>query len=88
MAIGASVTLFHRGSKTIIRKRMLLCDIMGYHPRLHLGLGRHEAVDVEVRFPAAKKITRCAGIEANRYMVLRPNGSVQDVTEGTKEANR
>lgn len=82
MAVGASVTLYQRGTRTIIGKRMLLCDTMGSHPRLHFGLGRHEAVDVEVRFPATKKITRFAGIEANRYIVLRIDGSVQDVVFG------
>ncbi len=63
---------------------MLLCDTIGYHPHLHFGLGRHEEVGVEVLFPVTKKITRIAGVEANRYVVLRPDGSVEDVVFGRK----
>jgi hypothetical protein len=83
-AVGASVTLYQPGSNTILGERLLLCDTTGYHPRLHFGLGEHEQVDVEVLFPATKKITRFAGIRANRYVVLRPDGSVKDVVFGRK----
>jgi len=84
MAVGASVTLYKSGSKTIIGKRVLLCDTTGYHPRLHFGLGQHKQVDVEALFPSTKKTTRFAGIKANRYVLLRPDGSVEDVMFGRK----
>jgi hypothetical protein len=82
MGVGASVTLYKPGTREIVGKRMLLCDTTGYHPRLHFGLGKNEEVDVEVLFPVDRKIKRFAGIEANRYVVLRPDGSVKDVEFG------
>jgi hypothetical protein len=39
-------------------------------------------VDVEVIFPSGRKKVRFAGIDANRYVVLRPDGSVTDVKFG------
>ena len=84
MAVGAAVTVYRRGTKTILGKRILLCDTTGYHPRLHFGLARHQQVDIEVRFPATRNVVRFPAIEANRYVVLRPNGTVTNVEFGNQ----
>ncbi len=80
MCIGAVVTVFEAGTKTIIGKRMLYTDTEGNYPRLHFGLGRNEKVDVEVIFPTTKETELYSGLAADRYVVLRPDGSVVDVT--------
>ncbi|MEK6236136.1 MAG: CRTAC1 family protein [Planctomycetales bacterium] len=82
MAIGASVTVRESGTKMILGKRIVTSDTTGRHPRLHFGLAQHRRVDVEVRFPADKKIVRFADLQADRYVVLRPDGSVTDVSFG------
>ena len=79
MAIGASVTVYKSGTQTILGKQICLTDAMSYSPRLHFGLGKHERVDVEVVFPSGRKRVRFKDIAANRYVVLRPDGSVKDV---------
>ena len=85
MAVGAAVTIYARGTKTILGKRLVMCDTTGYHPRLHFGLAEHRRVDVEVRFPATKEIVRFPGVQADRYVVLRPDGSARDVRFGSRE---
>ena len=82
MAVGAAVTVFARGTKTILGKRIVLCDTIGYHPRLHFGLAAHDRVDIEVRFPSANKVVRYRNVQADRYVVLQPDGSARDVQFG------
>ena len=82
MAIGAAVTIFASGTKTILGKRIMLCDTTGYHPRLHFGLAEHERVDIEVRFPTASEVVRYRDVPTDRYVVLRPDGSKSDVQFG------
>jgi hypothetical protein len=84
MCIGAIVTVFATGTKTILGKRMLYSDTEGYHPRLHFGLAKHEKVDVEVLFPTSKETTLFKELAANRYVVLVPAGTVADVKFGNK----
>ena len=85
MAVGASVTIYKSGTTTILGKRLVISDTTGYHPRLHFGLAKHQRVDVEVRFPASGNIVRFPGVQANRYVVLRPDGSVTDVRFGDRK---
>jgi hypothetical protein len=85
MAVGAAVTIYESGTRTILGKRLVMCDTTGYHPRLHFGLAQHRQVDVEVRYPANKEIVRFPGVQADRYMVLRPDGSVRDVQFGLRK---
>ena len=84
MAVGAAVTIYAAGTKNILGKRLALCDTAGYHPRLHFGLAGHDRVDVEVRFPHAEKIVRFPNIQADCFVVLRPNGSCGDVRFGSE----
>jgi hypothetical protein len=85
MAVGASVTIYKSGTTTILGKRVVMSDTTGYHPRLHFGLAKHERVDVEVRFPTAKDIVRFPGVQANHYVVLRPDGTIADVRFGDQK---
>jgi len=85
MAIGAMVTIYQSGTATILGKRMVRSDTTGYHPRLHFGLAKHERVDVEVRFPTARDIVRFPDVQANRYVVLRPEGTIADVKFGDQK---
>ncbi len=82
MAVGASVTVFAKGTRKILGKRLVMSDTAGYHPRLHFGLAEHKEVDVEVRFPHAREVTRFARLKADRYLVLRPDGTANDVRFG------
>ena len=84
MCIGAVVTVFRAGTRTIVGKRMLYADTEGYHPRLHFGLGKNETVDIEVTFPTTKVTKTFPGLAADRYVVLRPDGTVADVRFGVK----
>lgn len=79
MAVGAAVTIYKPGTQTILGKRLVMCDTTGYHPRLHFGLAQHQEVDVEVRFPGAKSVVKFPRMKANRYVVLRPDGTESDV---------
>jgi hypothetical protein len=83
MAIGAIVTLKIAGTHQIIGKKMMLCDTAGNHPRLHFGLGVTDKVDIEVTFPTAKEKKLFRNIAANRYVVLRLDGSVTDIAFGS-----
>lgn len=85
MAVGAAVTIFATGTRTILGKRLLMCDTSGYHPRLHFGLAEHHEVDVEVRFPNTREVTRFPKLKSNQYLVLRPDGTASDVRFGSRD---
>ena len=82
MAIGALVTLYKAGTKSIVGNKMLMADTVGLHPRLHFGLGTCEKIDIDVLFPSDRKKVSFKDVEANRYIVLRPDGSVKDIQFG------
>ena len=82
MGIGAVITLFQAGTEKIVGKQLMLSDTAGRNPRMHFGLGKVENVDVEVIFPTTKQKLRFSDLESNRYVVLRPDGSVTDVVFG------
>lgn len=87
MGIGGLVTVYKAGTDTIIGNRMLAVDTVGLHPRLHFGLGEHQKVDIVVVFPGGRQIVSFNDISVNRYIVMRPNGSVQDVEFGLDPGN-
>ncbi|OMH25731.1 CRTAC1 family protein [Motiliproteus sp. MSK22-1] len=82
MGIGAVITIYRAGTAKIIGKQLMLSDTAGRNPRMHFGLGQIDKVDIEVIFPTTKKKTRFNDVEANRYVVLQPDGSVTDVVFG------
>ena len=77
--IGASVTIFAEGTRTIIGKRVMMCDTVGAHPRLHVGLGRHTRIDIDVRFPHTPGTVRFLDVAADQYLLLRPDGRSETV---------
>ncbi len=82
MALGSAVRIYKAGTKELIGHRLMMSDTAGTHPRLHFGLAKTDKVDVEVSYPNGAKTVSYKGIAANRYIVLRPDGSVKDVVFG------
>ncbi len=80
--VGAAVTIYQSGTRDILGTRQVKCDTMGNHPRLHFGLAKHQKVDVEVRFPRSETVVEYPAMQADRYVVLRPDGTVRDVEFG------
>ncbi len=86
-ALGAAVRIYKAGTQELIGHKLMMSDTMALHPRLHFGLGAASLIDVQVTWPSSKATQTFTNIAANRYVVLREDGSVTDVVYPTSGGN-
>lgn len=82
--VGASVRWYRPGTGQLVAHMPVMVGEQHPQTHLHTGLGDHDEVDVEVRFPNGGPVHRFANVASNQEVIVYRNGCIlQAWTPGT-----